>query len=247
MSDGQKQTLTIALIFGIAVVLCAGLIAGALFLSGEVREVTDPAPSTPDPDDGVLITAVLPNSPAAQANLQPGHIILSLDDQPITSTDLLMLLLANMEAGTGFSLLVRDEAEEVWQTTAVRAAEPPYLGVEIVDLPRQTPSPTTASATPTAPLVTQLPTISGIVPGSPAAEIDVQVGDVITAVDGQAILNGEELLNQMAAKAPGETITLMLRRGEETLVRTAVLAPTPTTPNEASWALSSSLKLYICN
>lgn len=223
MSDGQKQTLTIALIFGIAVVLCAGLVAGALFLFGEVREVTNPAPPTPAPDDGVLITAVLPNSPAAQANLQPGHVILSLDDQPITSTDLLMLLLANMEAGTEFSLLVRDEAGEVWQTTAVRAAEPHYLGVEVVDLPQQTPSPTSATAT--APLVTQLATISGIVPDSPAAEIDVQVGDVITAVDGQAILNAEELLNQMAAKAPGETITLMLRRGEETLVRTAVLTP----------------------
>lgn len=233
MSDGQKQTLTIVLILGIAVLLCAGLVAGALFLFGKVREVTNPAPPTLAPDNGVLITAVLPNSPAAQANLQPGHVILSLDDQPITSTDLLMLLLANMDAGTEFSLLVRDEAGELRQTTAVRAAEPPYLGVEIVDLPLQIPNPTPASATPTAPLVTQLPTVSGIVPGSPAAEIDVQVGDVITAVDGQAILNGEELINQMAAKAPGETITLMLRRGEETLVKTAVLAPHPDDPQRA--------------
>jgi serine protease Do len=230
MSDGQKQTLTIALILGIAVLVCAGVIAGALFLSGAVRQVTNPAPPTPALDDGVLITAVLPNSPAAQANLQPGHVILRLDDQPITSTDLLTLLLANMDAGSEFSLLVRDEAGELRQTTAVRAAEPPYLGVEIVDLPLQTPETTTTSATDTAPLVTQLPTISDIVPGSPAAEIDVQVGDVITAVDGQAILNTEELLIQMAAKTPGETVTLMLRRGEETLVRTAVLAPHPDDP-----------------
>lgn len=230
MSDGQKQVLTLALILGIAILLCAGIIAGALLLSGEVRQVTNPAPPSPAPNGGVMITAVFPDSPAAQANLQPGHIIVRLDDQPITSPDLLVLLLANMEAGTEFNLLVRDEAGEIRQTTAVRAAEPPYLGVEIVDLPRQTPNPTTASATPTAPTVTQLPTISGIVPGSPAAEIDVQVGDVITAVDSQAILNGEELLNQMATKAPGETITLMLRRGEETLVKTAVLAPHPDDP-----------------
>lgn len=230
MSDGQKQIITLALISGIAIVLCAGVIVGALLLSGEVREVTNPAPPTPAPDDGVLITAVLPESPAAQANLRPGHIILRLDEQPITSPDLLMLLLANIDAGTEFSLLVRDEAGELRQTTAVRAAEPPYLGVEIVDLPLHTPAPTTASTTPTAPLVTQLPTVSGIVPGSPAAEIDLQVGDVITAVDGQAILSAEELLNQMAAKTPGETVTLMLRRREETLVRTAVLAPHPDNP-----------------
>ncbi len=230
MSDGQKQALTLALILGFAILLCAGVIAGALFLSGEVKEVTNPAQPTLTPDDGVLITAVLPNSPAAQANLQPGHIIVRLDDQPITSPDLLVLLLANMEAGTEFKLLVRDEAGELRQTTAVRAAEPPYLGVEITELPLQTPSPTTASATAAAPLVTQLPTVSGIVPESPAAEIDLQVGDVITAVDGQAILNGEELLNQMATKAPGETITLTLRRGEETLAKTAVLTSNPDDP-----------------
>lgn len=230
MSDGQKQALTLALILAIAVFLCAGVIAGAQFLSDEVRQVTNPLPPTPGADEGVLITAVLPNSPAAQANLQPGHIILRLDDQPVVSSDMLMLLLANMEAGTEFRLLVRDGAGELRQTTAVRAAQPPFLGVEIVDLPWQTPEPTSANATATTPLLTQLPTVSGIVPGSPAAEIDVQVGDVITAVDGQAILNGEELLSQMADKAPGHTVTLMLRRGEVTLVRTAVLAPHPDEP-----------------
>ena len=225
MSDGQKQLLTLTLILGAAILLCVGLVVGTVQLTGGVAELVNPTLPPPAPNDGVLITAVLPESPAAEANLQPGHIILRLDDQPITSPDLLVLLLAQMTAGTEFNLLVRDEDGELRQTTAVRAAEPPYLGVDIVDLPRQTPSPTATNASP--PLMTQLPVVTGIVLDSPAAEIDLQVGDVITAVDGQAILNGEELLNQMATKAPGETITLMLRRGEETLVRTAVLAPHP--------------------
>jgi S1-C subfamily serine protease len=217
------------LIASAAVLLCLGAVVGALFILRSVAEVANPTPSLPGPDDGVLITAVLPNSPATQANLQPGHILLRLNNDPITSPEMLTLLLENLPAGETFTLLVRDAAGELRQTTAVRAAAPPYLGVEIVELPAQTPNPTAAApnGTQTPAIATTLPVVSGIVPDSPAAAIDVQVGDVITAVNGQAILNGTELLEQMANKIPGQTVTLTLRRGEETLVRTAVLAPNP--------------------
>ncbi|MBK8901894.1 MAG: PDZ domain-containing protein [Anaerolineaceae bacterium] len=228
-SDGQKSALTVALITTVAVLLCLAALVGVFWFARQVAVVSDPAPPTPHPDDGVLVTAVQPNSPAAQANLQPGHILLRLNNDPITSPEMLILLLENLPAGEAFTLLVRDEAGELRQTTAVRAAAPPYLGVTIAELPLPTANPniTTPNTTATRPLFTDLPVVTGVVPGSPAEAADVQVGDVITAVDNQAILNGEELLNQMAQKAPGDTVTLMLRRGEETLVKTAVLAPNP--------------------
>jgi S1-C subfamily serine protease len=229
MSDGQKQLLTIAFILGVAVLLCAGLVVGAVQLTGGVAELVNPSLPPPALDDGVLITAVLPESPAAQANLQPGHILLRLNDDPITSPELLTLLLQQLSAGETFTLLVRDEAGELRQTTAVRAGAPPYLGVEITDLPRQTPIPAAPNPTPTqtSPSVTQLPVVTAIVPDSPAAKVDVQVGDIVTAVNGQAILSSAELLTQMATKSLGESVTFTLRRGEETLLRTAVLAPHP--------------------
>ena len=226
MSDGQKQAATVALILIVAVLICGGVVAGAVLLSGEVTDVFPPRATTISPKDGVLITAVLPESPAAQANLQPGFVLLQFNGEPITSPALLTLMLTNLPAGDEFSLLVRDEAGIIWQTTAVRAAEPPYLGVEIVPLPQQTPS-ATVKPTPTGAVMTQLPVVTGIVPDSPAANLDVRVGDIVTAVDGAAILNGDELLSAMAARQPGASVTLTLRRGEETLVRTAVLAPHP--------------------
>ena len=230
MSDGQKQAVTVALITILALLLCGGGVGGAIFLFGGVADIVETPPPTIDPSDGVLIQTVLPGSPAAQANLQPGHILLRLNNEPITSPELLTLLLQNMPAGESYTLLVRDAAGEIRQTTAVRPAEPPYLGVDIIELPRTTPNPTTANPTSTSSPEINLPVITGVVPGSPAAGIDVQVGDVVTAVDGQALLNGEELLTQMASKLPGTTITLTLRRGEETLVKTAVLAPHPDDP-----------------
>ena len=223
MSDTRKQTVTIALIAVTAVLLCIGLVLGAMTLFGGVRTTVGPSvPTVISPTDGVFIQTVFPGSPAEAANLRPGHIIVRLNDDPVTSPEMLTLLLQNLPAGEAFTLLVRDEAGEIWQTTAVRAAAPPYLGVEIVDLPLRTPQATT-----TRTLVTELPTVSGVMPGSPAELADIRVGDVITAVDNQAILNGDELLDQMAQKAPGDTVTLMLRRGEETLLKTAVLAPNP--------------------
>ncbi|MCB8929364.1 MAG: PDZ domain-containing protein [Ardenticatenaceae bacterium] len=230
MSDGQKQAVTVALITILALLLCGGGVIGAIFLFGGVADVVETPLPTIDPRDGVLIQTVLPGSPAAEANLQPGHILLRLNDEPITSPELLTLLLQNMPAGESYTLLVRDTAGEIRQTTAVRPAEPPYLGVDIIDLPRTTPNPTTANPTVTSSPEINLPVVTGVVPGSPAAGIDVQVGDVVTAVDGQAILNGAELRSQMANKLPGATITLTLRRGEETLVKTAVLAPHPDDP-----------------
>ena len=228
-SDGQKSAFTVALITIAAVLLCLAALLGIFWLTRQVAVATNPAPPTPHPDDGVLVTAVATNSPAAQANLQPGHILLRLNDNPITSPEMLTLLLENLPAGETFTLLVRDEAGELRQTTAVRAATPPYLGVTIAELPlpTTTPNETTPDPATTRPLTTDLPVVTAIVPGSPAEAADVRVGDVITAVDNQAILNGDELLAQMSAKVPGDTVTLMLRRGEETLLKTAVLAPNP--------------------
>ena len=236
MSDGQKQALTIVFIAVAAVMVCGGLLLGAFFLTGRVTEQAAPATPIISPNDGVLITAVLPESPAAQANLQPGHVLLKLNDEPITSPELLTLMLQNLPSEAEYSLLLRDEADVIRQTTAVRAAEPPYLGVEIRSLPQETPNPPSPAppATeapdppPTSDAITiQLPVILNIVPDSPAANLDVQVRDIVTAVDGAAILNGEELLTAIANKPPEASVTLTLRRGEETLMRTLILAPHP--------------------
>ncbi|MEZ4593512.1 MAG: hypothetical protein R3D55_20575 [Chloroflexota bacterium] len=52
------------------------------------------------------------------------------------------------------------------------------------------------------------------------------MGDVITAVDNQAILNGDELLADGPKSARGHS-DADAAAGEETLLKTAVLAPNP--------------------
>jgi serine protease DegQ len=54
-------------------------------------------------------------------------------------------------------------------------------------------------------------------PGGPAAEGGVRRGDVLVAVDGQAVTHPAEVLNRVAALAPGAHARLTLRRKGETI------------------------------
>ena len=55
--------------------------------------------------------------------------------------------------------------------------------------------------------------VAEVVPGSPAAAAGVRIGDVILAVDGTEIRNGNDLLQNLAKRNAGETVRLTLVQG----------------------------------
>lgn len=58
--------------------------------------------------------------------------------------------------------------------------------------------------------------VESVVPRSPAAAAGIKVGDLITRVDGTEVRNGNELLQVIAKRQPGDTIALSLQRDERT-------------------------------
>ena len=55
-----------------------------------------------------------------------------------------------------------------------------------------------------------------IVPGGPADEAGLRAGDVILAIDGEAVQGSSELIVAIRSRNPGETVTLTVRRnGQE--------------------------------
>src|SRR5437016_3769549 len=58
--------------------------------------------------------------------------------------------------------------------------------------------------------------LTNIVSGAPADKAGVQVGDVVTAVDGTTVTTGDELRAAIAAKSPGDTISVTYTRGGAT-------------------------------
>ena len=69
--------------------------------------------------------------------------------------------------------------------------------------------------------------IESVSPGSAAEAAGVRAGDVVRAVDGQAIRSSEELVSILRAHVAGDVVRLTLERGGESLELTATLGERP--------------------
>jgi S1-C subfamily serine protease len=69
--------------------------------------------------------------------------------------------------------------------------------------------------------------VNNVAQGSPAASAGIQQGDVITAIDGQAITSESDLLVALAHAKPGQTVTITLNRNGQTISVHATLGELP--------------------
>lgn len=77
-------------------------------------------------------------------------------------------------------------------------------------------------------------TIAEVVADSPAAEAELEVGDLITAVNGEEVDSAQAVTDAIRALSPGDTVTLDITRDEETLTVEATLGTAPTVTIEVS-------------
>ena len=73
--------------------------------------------------------------------------------------------------------------------------------------------------------------VSGVVRNGPAHQAGLQPGDILTAINGEAIINARSLMLQIARTKPGETIRLELLRNERRLSLIAELSEQVRSPN----------------
>lgn len=69
--------------------------------------------------------------------------------------------------------------------------------------------------------------ITGVLPGSPAAQAELQRGDVLKKLDDQLLINPPQLTALIRTRKPGDTVTLTYERGEHTHTATLTLASLP--------------------
>jgi putative serine protease PepD len=69
--------------------------------------------------------------------------------------------------------------------------------------------------------------VVAVTPGSPAAGAGLRVGDVITAVNGQAVATSAEAADAVSSNPPGSKATIRFQRGGSTRTATVTLANRP--------------------
>lgn len=121
----------------------------------------------------------------------------------------------------GLALLVPTARADTAPETDRAAAEaaPGFLGVAVAEtrLPAEH-----AEARPAVALV-----VSQVRPGTPADAAGLRSGDVLLQLDGQTLVHPVQFQRLVAARTPGEDITLTLRRGGETIEKPATLGERP--------------------
>lgn len=65
--------------------------------------------------------------------------------------------------------------------------------------------------------------ITAVQPNTPAAKAGLRVGDVVTALDGEPVGDDLSLIRWIAERRPGQTVSIEVRRGDETMKLKATL------------------------
>ncbi len=181
----SKKARFIVLVAGATMNLITAVIVFAvMFMTGQ-----------PEPIGPTYITDVAPNSPAESAGIHPNDIVLKVDGTPIESSrDLVEYTQAHR--GQEMTLTLQRGNKEIQVSLVPRLNPPPGEGAMGVGIFTK---------------YTEL-YITEIAPDSPAETANLQLGDIILAVDGNVIGTPSQLSNYLRAH-PQQAVTLSVQRG----------------------------------
>lgn len=150
------------------------------------------------------ITTVWHGSPAAQAGWQPNDVIIAIDGTPIETQADLRYLVVTRYAGDQLNVTIRRGEEEI-ESEIILAGElasyrVPFLGI----------LPARSGGEPGV-------VVRGVWPDSPAERAGIQSGDRLTLLAEKDIEDFDGALAAMKSFHPGDSVELVLQRGEEQL------------------------------
>jgi S1-C subfamily serine protease len=200
-------------VLALLVALCLALGVGAIVGGGIVYGLTDVGDVLPvvkaqgiDPESGIVIASVMPESPAAEAGVVRGDILLEIDDEALERPADLERHLDELEPGDQVELKVLhgDDLRILTATLGDRHGQP-YLGlVPCGGLPKEIEV-----------HLARPPVIAEVMPDGPAEQAGLQEGDMIIAVDGQTVGIEKDLADLIAEYEPGDTVMLEIERPGE--------------------------------
>jgi S1-C subfamily serine protease len=150
-----------------------------------------------------VIDQVDPGSPADQAGLEGGDVILALGSEPIRDAGDLRVRAATLAAGTSVPLKVLRDGQTLDLTA--RIAELPTLralGVRLVEVEPDSPGEPPKLV------------IDQVLGGSPAARAGLREGMELVAVANRPVASRDAADEQADRLEPGQAVPLTVRQGE---------------------------------
>ncbi|MBW2450914.1 MAG: Do family serine endopeptidase, partial [Deltaproteobacteria bacterium] len=160
---------------------------------------------------GALVTQVIKDTPAAQAGVQRGDVLLTFDGKPIRGVRELQLLVASSPIGQEVPIeILRDGSRLTLGVTIVARNDDPVLTLDRrgADEPVQSWLGMTFEETEAGLAVTS------VADGSPAALGGVQSEDLLLAINRRDVLSLDDLRKQVAQLPTQGNVLLFLRRGD---------------------------------
>jgi membrane-associated protease RseP (regulator of RpoE activity) len=248
--EEERMSLPVKLIRGLIITAVFAFLLGGVFTAYAASQGNSGTPNAQednkpvylgvrvaDTNDGVVVREIVSGSPAEVAGLEIGDVIQVFDGKTIENAAQLRELIQAKAPGDTVTLTVQrsGEALDVQVTLAEQPVEsrvyavnprrgqstfatrPYQLGVQYREL-----TPEIAQTEGLA--VNEGAWVQEVVPDSPAADAGLQVGDVITAVDGDKVDIEHTLSDRLYAYEAQDRVNLTVVRGEETLEIGVVLA-----------------------
>jgi serine protease Do len=170
---------------------------------------------------GAIVTSVEPGSPAAKAGIQPGDIIVGADGQGRNNASAILRFVVTRQAGQPISLLVwRDDqmtnvvvrpqpwphmmalrSDVLASPASVAEAQAAGLGLHFVARPDAAKN---GGSTPGV-------VVDAVTPGSQAANLGIQPGDVIERVNRRPATTPADVMQQLVrgSSADGDLVALL--------------------------------------
>jgi len=170
---------------------------------------------------GALVASVMENSPASQAGIRVGDVIVEYNGKPVQSSDQLPILVARTPVGQTVQTVVLRDKQRVpvnikiaelkeEEVVASGPAKPGRLGLTVQDL---TPQVAESLGIESSGGVV----VTAVQPQSAAAQAGVRRGDVILEVNRKRIASASEFEAAARQLKTGESVLFLLRRGNNNL------------------------------
>jgi Do/DeqQ family serine protease len=170
---------------------------------------------------GALVTSVIAGSPAAQAGIKIGDLIVMIDGQPVEDPNTFDYRFATKSLGATANLSVERQGKSTAvQIKLVSAPETPreeitiqtrspFSGVKVVNLSPAVAEELRLDAT------TEGVVIIDVASGSLASNVGFKPGDIVVSVNGEAIAKSRDL--DRVAKNQTRTWKIVIQRGGQQL------------------------------